>query len=186
MNFKSIFNKMPKYFTQRNVAIFILLVIIVLGGLVYLIIGSFSNFLSLFVFEKTEPAPTPRIYSMEQVSSNKLPEGFPDDLPKVPILQVLQNYVARTDNEVQGTRQFIVPRSLADMGWVYDSYFRKNNRWPFDITKSEPFNATKSDTSNIIYLSGRRDNQQLMVTLTNQGLSSTLVDITVVTYKLSQ
>lgn len=121
---------------QKVKYLVIILVIILLG----ILIGKFW-------FRRAEPGKTNQTEKITrvQVSEQQLPERFPTNFPLEPQAQIVQNENVKIDNAgelvLQGRRQYVSAKSLAENLSLYKQYLKDNNWGIVSLTDQPEFKA---------------------------------------------
>ncbi len=138
----------------------------ILVGLVILVVISGVVALVVFFVRKNKPQPNATNTKVEspikktEVSSDKLPDKFPANLPIEAGANISQNYNANAnDGRFQATRAFETKETLAKNLTIYTEYL-KTNGWTIGSSVDQP--AYKM-------VSGSKGKQQLQISMSENS-----------------
>lgn len=135
-------------------------------GLVVFAVIVVGALIGLMVTRHNQPPAASQIAPLQvnktEVSTEKLPEKFPTDIPLESGANIINNYNATTpDGRFQATRTFQTSKSLSDNLAIYSKYLT-DHKW---VVK------TVSGSESAKMVSGSKDNQRLQITLSENSES---------------
>ncbi len=163
---------MNKKTNNSVIAVIVLLVVILLVWLWY---SQRSGRQTAQTPKQTQTAgatiPQPLAVQTTPVPNNKLPDGFPADIPLEKGAQITQNYTAQAGGVSQATRVWVTGKTLDQNFQIYQSFFSNSkNGWTIQNTVNQPnlksITASKGKVQAIVNINENTVSKQQTVSIT--------------------